>query len=93
MQFDQQKVYLLIEGEPSSPEIPFFRRCIKELKKEQQLPAVEFDLLAVGGSNAFNSMAKLIYGTSEFHKKIPVLAITDRDFRMQRDLEQKKHYR
>lgn len=90
MVFDEQTVYILMEGEPSSPEIKFLETVIGQLMIRQQLPYVAVDVLAVGGSNAFNSMAKLIYRESDLHKKIPVLAITDRDFIMQRDLEQKK---
>ncbi len=90
MQFYPDRVYILIEGEPSSPEIPFLKRVIRQLINKEQLPQVEFEVVEVGGSKAFNSMAKLIYRESGLHKKIPVLAITDRDFRRQQDLEQER---
>ena len=93
MQFYKERLYILMEGKPNSPEIPFLKRVIGQLINCQQLPSVEFEVVEVGSSNAFNPMATLIYRESELHKRIPVLAITDRDFRDQqhiRAIKQKK---
>jgi hypothetical protein len=88
--FLNDTVYILIEGEPHSPEIDFLETVIDNLIDGGQLPKVDFDLIAVGGSQAFNSMARLIYATSNVHRRIPVLAITDRDFKTPQDIQRKQ---
>ncbi len=90
MEFYGNKVYILIEGQPNSPEIPFLKTVIRQLINRSQIFHVDFDLIAVGGSQAFNAMARLIYEKSNVHKKIPVLAITDRDFKREQDIQRKQ---
>ena len=77
---DPNSLYILIEGEPQSPESEFLDTAIGDLIDRSELPNVDFDLIQVGSSQAFNSMARLIYAKSHIHKQIPILAITDRDF-------------
>lgn len=90
MEFYGNKVYILIEGQPNSPEIPFLKTVIRQLINRSQIFHVDFDLIAVGGSQAFNAMARLIYEKSNVHKRIPVLAITDRDFKREQDIQRKQ---
>jgi len=85
MNINEEALYILVEGEPDSPEAAFFR--------QQRRDFITINTLEVGGSSSFNVIAKLIYdkinileeiyGNAEnfVHKKIPVLAIADRDFR------------
>ena len=89
MEFSENRVYILIEGQPNSLEIPFLKRVIGQIIKRAQLP-IYSDLIAVGGSQAFNSMARLIYEQSHIHKKIPIVAITDRDFKTPQDIQRKQ---
>jgi len=90
VEFYGNKVYILIEGQPNSPEIPFLKTVIRQLINRSQIFHVDFDLIAVGGSQAFNAMARLIYEKSNVHKRIPVLAITDRDFKREQDIQRKQ---
>lgn len=82
MNIKEDSLYILVEGEPDSPEAAFFRAL-----------DINIQSIEVGGSSSFNIVAKLIYdkikilekkyGNTEnlVHNKIPVLAIADRDFR------------
>lgn len=91
MQLEQDKFYILMEGQPESPEIPFMKRVIKKLIDGGELPSVKYQILEVGGSEVFNSFARLIYNRSNFHQRIPVLAIRDRDFRKEQELEKHRN--
>ena len=91
MQFDPDRFYVLMEGQPESPEIPFMKRIITKLINVGQLPSVNFQIIAVGGSELFNSFARLIYHQSNFHSKIPVLAIRDRDYRKEAELQKQRN--
>ena len=90
MDFLKNTLYILIEGEPQSPEIDFLEKVIGNLIDRSQLPSLDFDLIAVGGSQAFNSIARLVYAQSNLHRRIPVLAITDRDFKREQDIQRKQ---
>ena len=82
MNIKEDSLYILVEGEPDSPEAAFFRAL-----------DINIQSIEIGGSSSFNIVAKLIYdkikilekkyGNTEnlVHNKIPVLAIADRDFR------------
>jgi hypothetical protein len=82
MNIKEDSLYILVEGEPDSPEAALFRAL-----------DINIQSIEVGGSSSFNIVAKLIYdkikilekkyGNTEnlVHNKIPVLAIADRDFR------------
>jgi hypothetical protein len=83
MQILDNFLYILIEGEPDSPEVAFINRVIGKLISEAVLPNINYEVIEVGGSGNFNSLAKIIYRKSSLHKTIPVLAISDRDFRTQ----------
>jgi hypothetical protein len=82
--------YILIEGEPNSPEVDFIQTVIGDLKYRKELPLLDYDVVEVGGSEAFNSMARIIYKKSNLHQKFPVLAIKDRDFRSEQYLRKKQ---
>lgn len=81
MQILENFLYVLIEGEPDSPEVAFINRVISNLIAENTLPKLDYEVLEVGGSGSFNSIAKMIYKKSILHKFIPVLAVADKDFR------------
>ncbi|AFZ23858.1 hypothetical protein Cylst_1578 [Cylindrospermum stagnale PCC 7417] len=88
MQILNDLLYILIEGEPNSPEVQFINRVIYKLISETILPNINFEVLEVGGSGNFNSLAKIIYRTSNLHKTIPVIAIADKDFRTQSQVDE-----
>ncbi|MCA6501645.1 MAG: hypothetical protein ACK6CP_23470 [Pseudanabaena sp.] len=76
----ENALYILIEGKPYSPEVSFF----KQLSFPDDIVPLEF--VEVGGSGSFNIVSELIYNKIQdrkksIHHKIPVLAITDNDFR------------
>lgn len=52
------------------------------------LSDIEYEVIEIGGSGNFNSIGQLIYHKSQLHQSIPVIAITDRDFRTQEKIEQ-----
>jgi hypothetical protein len=86
MQILDDFLYILIEGEPDSPEVAFINRVISRLISEAVLPNINYEVVEVGGSGNFNSLAKIIYRKSRLHETIPVLAISDRDFRTQNNV-------
>ncbi|MCA2537650.1 MULTISPECIES: hypothetical protein [unclassified Microcystis] len=80
MNISTDALYILVEGTPNSPETTFF----------QEFPfpddKIRLIFVEVGGSGSFNIIAELIYNQIQdrkksIHHKIPVLAITDNDFR------------
>jgi hypothetical protein len=80
MNISTDALYVLVEGTPNSPETTFF----------QEFPfpddKIRLIFIEVGGSGSFNIIAELIYNQIQsrkksIHHKIPVLAITDNDFR------------
>lgn len=80
MDISTNALYVLVEGTPNSPETTFFR--------EFPFPddRIRLIFVEVGGSGSFNIIAELIYNQIQsrkksIHHKIPVLAITDNDFR------------
>jgi hypothetical protein len=83
MQILSNSLYILIEGEPNSPEVAFINRVIGRLISEAVLPTINYEVVEVGGSGNFNSIAQIIYRKSSLHKTTPVLAISDKDFRTQ----------
>lgn len=83
MQILGNSLYILIEGKPDSPEVAFINRVIGRLISEAVLPNINYEVVEVGGSGNFNSIAKIIYRKSSLHKTTPVLAISDKDFKTQ----------
>lgn len=79
-------MYILIEGEPDSPEVAFINRVISRLIYAAVLPNINYEVVEVGGSGNFNSLAKIIYRKSRLHETIPVIAISDKDFRTQNNV-------
>ncbi|MEA5576760.1 hypothetical protein [Anabaena sp. UHCC 0451] len=79
-------LYILIEGEPESPEVPFIRRVIDNLINKELLSTIDYKVVEIGGSGNFNSIGKLIYPKSKLHQSIPIIAISDRDFRTQEEI-------
>ncbi|MEA5479678.1 hypothetical protein VB774_18805 [Pseudanabaena galeata UHCC 0370] len=78
MDIQDYKLYVLLEGEPNSPEIEGFQMLLDDTD------IIEF--VEIGGSGSFNTITKLIYNKvkkreNHIHHTIPVLAIADRDFR------------
>lgn len=86
MQILDNFLYILIEGEPNSPEVAFINRVISNLIYQEILPKINYDVIEVGGGGNFNSIAKIIYKKSSLHQIIPVLAISDKDFRIQSNI-------
>lgn len=81
MNIKDDTLYILIEGEPNSPEVESFGRLLSS-----GINTVNYEFIEIGGSSNFNTVAKLIYNKvkkreNSIHKVIPVLAIADRDFR------------
>jgi hypothetical protein len=82
MNIQDEALYILVEGEPNSPEVESFGRLLSSY-----ISTLDFEFVEIGGSGNFNAVAKLIYNKvknreeSSIHKVIPVLAIADRDFR------------
>lgn len=83
-------VYILVEGEPDSPELPFLERLIGAIIINNH-KLYDVQLFEVGGCTALanGSVAKTFYklsskssGNGNFHEKIPVLAIADSDYRI-----------
>ena len=81
MDIQDEALYILVEGEPTSPEVKAFRELLTLDN------TVTYQFIEIGGSGNFNAVAKLIYNKvknreeNSIHKVIPVLAIADRDFR------------
>lgn len=88
MQILSNTLYILIEGAPTSPEVVFIRTVIRKLITQDLLSDIEYEVIEIGGSGNFNSIGQLIYHKSQLHQSIPVIAITDRDFRTQEKIEQ-----
>ena len=88
MQILSKTLYILIEGAPTSPEVVFIRTVIRKLITQDLLSDIEYEVIEIGGSGNFNSIGQLIYHKSQLHQSIPVIAITDRDFRTQEKIEQ-----
>ncbi|MFN6154888.1 MAG: hypothetical protein ACK4YK_10115, partial [Dolichospermum sp.] len=65
-------LYILIEGEPTSPEVAFMNRVIETLKEQELLSNINYEVVEIGGSGNFNSTSKLIYRKSKLHQSIPV---------------------
>jgi len=86
MEIFGNSLYILIEGEPNSPEVAFINRVIGRLISESVLPQNNYEVVEVGGSGNFNSIAQIIYRKSSLHRTKPVLAISDKDFRTQTDV-------
>ena len=81
MDIKDDTLYILVEGEPNSPEVASFRELLS-----LDINTVNYEFIEIGGSGNFNTIAKLIYNRvknrdNSVHKIIPVLAIADRDFR------------
>ncbi|MBD2569611.1 hypothetical protein [Anabaena lutea] len=83
MQILDNFLYILIEGEPESPEVAVIDRVIGNLINQGLLSNINYRVVEIGGSGNFNSIAKLIYQKSKVHQRIPVIGISDRDFRTQ----------
>lgn len=79
-------LYILVEGEPASPELPFLQNSISKIFKDNDISYVP-EVFEIGGSSVlFNSsLAKTFYKHSKAHTKIPVLAIADSDYRVGQD--------
>jgi hypothetical protein len=89
MQILSKTLYILIEGAPTSPEVVFIRTVIRKLITQDLLSDIEYEVIEIGGSGNFNSIGQLIYHKSQLHQSIPVIAITDRDFRIQEEIEER----
>jgi hypothetical protein len=81
MNIKDDTLYILVKGEPNSPEVESFGRLLSS-----DINTVNYEFIEIGGSGNFNTVAKLIYNKvknreNSIHKVIPVLAIADRDFR------------
>ena len=72
--------HILVEGEPNSPEVPFLNKLIQKIFAENKISILS-RVTEVGGSTLFKSFAKFCYRDSEVHKTIPVLALSDNDYR------------
>lgn len=73
-------VYILVEGAPSSPEVPIFDKILRDIARELGV-AGEFHVVEVGGCDSFNVFANYIYARSSRHQRLPVIAVSDRDYR------------
>ncbi|OBQ34370.1 MAG: hypothetical protein AN487_18355 [Anabaena sp. CRKS33] len=78
-----------MEGAPTSPEVVFIRTVIRKLITQDLLSDIEYEVIEIGGSGNFNSIGQLIYHKSQLHQSIPVIAITDKDFRIQEEIEER----
>lgn len=87
-------VYILVEGEPNSPELPFLQNLISEIISSHHKP-YDVQLFEVGGCSALanGNVAKTFYKLSKSsgnaHKTIPALAIADSDYKIALSKEQK----
>lgn len=88
MKIENDHLYILIEGAPTSTEVAFIKLVIGKLITQDLLSNIKYEVIEIGGSGNFNSIGKLIYHKSQLHQSIPVIAITDRDFRTQEKIEQ-----
>ena len=79
--------YILVEGEPESPEVPFLIKVIDRIFEHNRI-RFPSRVIEVGGSSSFKSFAKFCYRDSEIHAQIPVLALSDNDYRTSLDKEQ-----
>lgn len=75
--------YILVEGEPDSPELAFLEEKVSWIFSENRIAYLP-QLFEVGGSHAFSnaSLCKTFYKLSNAHSKKPVLAIADSDYRL-----------
>ncbi len=81
-------LYILIEGEPTSPEVPFINNVIGNLINQGLLSTIKYKVQEIGGSGNFNSIGKLIYPNSKLHQNIPIIGISDRDFCTQERIDE-----
>lgn len=84
MQVMKNWLYILVEGEPESPEVSFLASAIQNVV-DVQSPGVFFQPIEVGGCGSFNLFAKRIYDYSELHQTVPVIAIADNDYKIRND--------
>ncbi len=86
-----QKIYILVEGTPESPELAFLTRTINDIFQGNNKPYIA-EVFEVGGCNALKNgdLAKAFYKLSKdkAHEKVPVLAIADSDYRVEKDKKQ-----
>ncbi|MBD2664257.1 hypothetical protein B6N60_01201 [Richelia sinica FACHB-800] len=88
MQVLDNFLYILIEGEPESPEVAFINRVISNLINQELLSKINYKVQEIGGSGNFNAIGKLIYSKSNLHQTLPIIAISDRDFRTQEKINE-----
>lgn len=83
-----QKIYILVEGTPDSPELPFLTRAINDIFQRNNKPYIA-EVFEIGGCNALKNgdLAKAFYKLSKdkAHEKLPILAIADSDYRVKND--------
>lgn len=77
---EPNSLYILVEGEPDSPEVGFFEPLITRIIQYNNLSNIHFSIVDTGGSSSFHVFAKRIYLYSRIHRKIPVIAISDSDY-------------
>ncbi|EDN71060.1 hypothetical protein BGP_1257 [Beggiatoa sp. PS] len=82
---DSTDFYILIEGEPKSPEVHFLVEVIDRIFDDHNKTSFFPKVIEVGGSSSFKSFAKFCYRKSEVHLKVPVLALSDNDYRTSLD--------
>jgi hypothetical protein len=87
MLYSNDFFYILVEGEPESPEVSFLVNVIGRIFDKNNIPFIS-KVTEVGGSSSFKSFAKFCYRESETHLKIPVIALSDNDYRTSLDKEQ-----
>jgi len=87
MEIFKDFLYILIEGK----EISFINRSIGNLISANILPKINYDVIEVGGSGNFNTIAKILYMDRSLHKRIPVIAIKDRDFTEQQKINEENN--
>jgi len=56
MNIKDDTLYILVEGEPNSPEVESFGRLLSA-----DINTVNYEFIEIGGSSNFNTIAKLIY--------------------------------
>jgi hypothetical protein len=83
--------YILVEGEPDSPEVSFLNNMIGKIFDHNDDISLTPKVIEVGGSSSFKSFAKFCYRDSEIHANIPVLALSDSDYRTSLDKKQKQN--
>ncbi|MBW1615011.1 MAG: hypothetical protein JRJ49_00465 [Deltaproteobacteria bacterium] len=89
MKVSKNNLYILVEGEPNSPELVFFESAIKNIIDKNSFE-VNFNLFDTGSASSFNIFARRIYLHSKLHQKIPIIAISDRDYRPFKTIEKRR---